>query len=458
MKTLHVGRRTFLRSGAAALAATALPRVAFAAPKTIKIGLVAPLTGPLAIFTEQLPWTLDQIKAFTGGQLDIGGTKHPLEIVVRDSQSNPNRAAEVAKGLILQDKVDLMTTFATPETVNPVADQCEVSGVPCLSNDCPLEPYFFGRNGDPKKGFDWTYNYFFSAVNMAEAYYDAWDQVPTNKVVGALWPNDNDGLAFSKIFTGMAEKRGYRIVDPGRFDLPSGNYSAQIAAFKSAGAEIVAGVLPPPEFTAFMSAAAQQSLKPKVISMAKATEFPAAIAPLGPRAEGLSVEVWWSPTSPFKSGLTGVSSQELSDAYEKATGKQTSMTLGFRHALFETAFDALKRAQKLDDPEFDPLRHLQHGLRFDRRPDQLQEGTLPEHLRDAARDRPVEEGDEIPVRPRRRLKQHRANGAARRQDAADRLWLTTYRKPFPPSARRKDPCWPSRTCRAASAGFASSRN
>ena len=109
-------------------------------------------------------------------------------------------------------------------------------------------------------------------------------------------------------------------------------------------------MLPPPEFTAFASAAAQQNLQPKVVSMAKATEFPAAIAPLGPRAEGLSVEVWWSPTHPFKSGLTGQSSKELADAYEKATGKQSSMTLGFRHALFETAIDALKRAKDLDDP------------------------------------------------------------------------------------------------------------
>ncbi|HME83465.1 MAG TPA: ABC transporter substrate-binding protein [Roseiarcus sp.] len=351
MIKFHYERRAFLKTGAAALAATALPRIAFAAPKTIKIGLVAPQTGPLAIFSEQLPWTLEQIKAVTGGQIAIGGMKHPLEIVARDSQSNPNRAAEVAKNLILQEKVDLVTTFATPETVNPVADQCEVSGVPCLSNDCPLEPYFFGRQGDPKKGFDWTYNYFFSAVNLADAYYDSWDQVPTNKVVGALWPNDNDGQAFSKIFTGMAAKRGYKIVDPGRFDLPSGNYSAQIAAFKTAGAEIIAGVLPPPEFTAFASAAAQQNFQPKVVAMAKATEFPAAIAPLGPRAEGLSVEVWWSPTHPFKSGLTGQSSQELADAYQKATGKPASMTLGFRHALFETAIDALKRAQNLDDPD-----------------------------------------------------------------------------------------------------------
>ena len=277
-----MGRRAFLKTGAAALAATALPRVAFAAPKTVKIGLVAPLTGPLAIFSEQL--AVDA-RADQGASPAARSTSAAPSIRSRSSCATasriPNRAAEVAKGLILQDKVDLVTTFATPETVNPVADQCEVSGVPCLSNDCPLEPYFFGRQGDPKKGFDWTYNYFFSAVNMAEAYYDAWDQVPTNKVVGALWPNDNDGHAFSKIFTGMAAKRGYKIVDPGRFDLPSGNYSAQIAAFKSAGAEIIAGVLPPPEFTAFMSAAAQQSLQPKVISMAKATEFPAAIAPLG---------------------------------------------------------------------------------------------------------------------------------------------------------------------------------
>ena len=55
MNRLQIGRRGFLKTGAAALAATALPRVAFAAPKAVKIGLVAPLTGPLAIFTEQLP-------------------------------------------------------------------------------------------------------------------------------------------------------------------------------------------------------------------------------------------------------------------------------------------------------------------------------------------------------------------------------------------------------------------
>ena len=42
MTSFYMGRRTFLKTGVAAVAATALPRVAFAAPRTVKIGLVGP--------------------------------------------------------------------------------------------------------------------------------------------------------------------------------------------------------------------------------------------------------------------------------------------------------------------------------------------------------------------------------------------------------------------------------
>ena len=115
----------------------------------------------------------------------------------------------------------------------------------------------------------------------------------------------------------MAAKRGYKIIDPGRFDLPSGNYTAQIAAFKSAGAEIIAGVLPPPEFTAYISAASQQSLRPKIISVAKATEFPAAIAPLGDPARRACRSRCGGRRPALQVGLTGQTSQELTDAYRE---------------------------------------------------------------------------------------------------------------------------------------------
>lgn len=53
MSCHEISRRPLLKTGGAALAAPALmPARAFAADETFKIGLVSPLTGPLAGFGE----------------------------------------------------------------------------------------------------------------------------------------------------------------------------------------------------------------------------------------------------------------------------------------------------------------------------------------------------------------------------------------------------------------------
>ena len=349
MSATTVNRRGLLTgAGAAALGLSSL-RPAFAVPKTLKIGLVAPQTGELAFFTEHLPFVLAQVKAATGGNLKINGTNHPFEIVLRDSQSNPNRASEVAQDLLLNTRVDIVAAFATPATVNPVADQAEINGTPCVTNDTPIEAYFYGRKGDPKVGFDWTFHYFCTTVNIGRSFIAYWNHLPTNKVVGVLWPNDSDGLAYAQSFPPQLRAAGYKVVDTGRFDVPAGSYNAQISRFKAAGVEIVTGVMAPPEFAAFWNACAQQDFRPKVVTVTKALEFPPAVQPYGARAYRLSPEVWWSPDHPFASSLTGQSSRELAGAYEKASGRQWSMPLGFRHSLFEVVFDTLKRAQNLDD-------------------------------------------------------------------------------------------------------------
>ena len=60
MSGSEISRRTLLQTGAAALALT--PARAFAADSTFKIGLVSPLTGPLAGFGEAQGWILDGVK------------------------------------------------------------------------------------------------------------------------------------------------------------------------------------------------------------------------------------------------------------------------------------------------------------------------------------------------------------------------------------------------------------
>ena len=169
-----------------------------------------------------------------------------------------------------------------------------------------------------------------------------WKLKPNNGVVGTLWPNDADGNAFGDAKLGFPGAAGFKYVDTGRFDMGSENFSAQIAAFKAEGAEILTGVVPPPIFANFWSQAAQQGFKPNIVTMPKALEFPQAVGALGERGEGLTSEVWWSPFHPFSSGLTKQSSKELADEYEKTTSRPWTMPLAFKHSLFEVAINALR--------------------------------------------------------------------------------------------------------------------
>ncbi len=353
-----VSRRDFVK-GSATLALLASAgatgcRSRVTANRPVKIGFVSPRTGSLAAFSEADPFVLAGIRKALAGGLPIAGTIHPVEIIEKDSRSDPNRAAEVASDLIKTDNVDIILTANTPETVNPVSDQAEIIGVPCITTDAPWQPYFFGRGGTPEQGFDWTFHFFWGIEDLVAVYTNMWASLQTNKVVGALWGNDNDGNAFSDPRQGFPQvlaAKGFKLVDTGRFEPATNDFSAQISAFKSAQVEILTGVLPPPGFATFWSQAAQQGFKPKIATIAKALLFPAAVESIGERAHRLSTEVWWSPNHPYRSGVTGQTAAEFCTEFEQKTGRQWTPPMGFKHALFEVAIDVLKRTRNIDSPE-----------------------------------------------------------------------------------------------------------
>jgi len=347
-------RRALQLAAAGVVASPAVIGRARAAGKTIKVGFISPETGPIASFGSADEFIVAGIRKVIGDGIVIGGEKYPVEILVRDSQSNPSRAAEVAAELITKEKVTLMLASSTADTVNPVADQCEVNGVPCITTDTPWDAYFFGRGGDPAKGFDWTYHFFWGGPQLVDTFTGLWNSIETNKIVGALWSNDSDGVALSNGEHGLPvafKKAGYQIVDAGLFTPLSNDFTAQIAKLKAGKCEIVTGIFLPPDFATFWAQCAQQGYKPKAATIAKALLFPASIEALGDRGVGLSSEEWWSPDHPFKSGLTGQSAADLCADFTKATGKQWVQPIGFKHALLEVGLDVLKRTKKVGDPE-----------------------------------------------------------------------------------------------------------
>jgi branched-chain amino acid transport system substrate-binding protein len=123
------------------------------------------------------------------------------------------------------------------------------------------------------------------------------------------------------------------------------------ANIKQADCEIITGAVLPADFATFWNQAGEKGFRPKVASIGKAVLFPEAVRALGRTGNNLSKEVWWSPNHPFKSSLNGMSAKQVARAYQQATGKQWTQPIGFTHALFEVAIDAMKRARSVADPK-----------------------------------------------------------------------------------------------------------
>jgi branched-chain amino acid transport system substrate-binding protein len=327
---------------------------AFAASRTIKIGLVTPRTGPLASFGQADDFTIAQMRRLFARGLRIGRNTYPVQIIARDSQSSTSRAAAVAQSLILDDNIDLMLVADTPLTANPVSDVCEANGTPCIATMVPWQAWFFGRKGNPAKGFKWTYQFFWGLEDIIGVFLDLWSQVPTNKSVGALYPNDPDGNAWGDKKLGFPpplRKAGFRLTDPGRYPQPNDDFSSHIAAFKRANVQIVTGVPLPPDIVTFTKQALQQGLRPKIATVARALLFPSDVQALGKDGNGVSTEVWWHPGMPFRSSLTRQSAAALAAQYTRSTKRQWTQPIGYGHALFEVAADVLRRTKDIDDKE-----------------------------------------------------------------------------------------------------------
>jgi branched-chain amino acid transport system substrate-binding protein len=315
----------------------------------LKIGLVSPQTGALASFASSDNFIVESVAQALKGGLTIGGKKYTIDIVVKDTQSDPNRATDVTKQLINDDKVDIVVGSGTPDTTNPVADQCEASGIPNITTIAPWEAWFFGRGKKDGESFKYSTLFFFGMEEFANCFFPMWDKMGVeNKNVACLWPDDTDANAFRNGLGPLMSGAGYTPVDGGKYKDGATDYSSQIATFKSSNAELFTCTPIPPDFQAYWKQAAQQDFRPKLATVAKVMLFPSEAEALGELSNNIATDFWWAPVFPYKSSLDGTTAQQLADNFAEKSGKQWTQALGSVYSLFEIAVEAFKNA---DDPK-----------------------------------------------------------------------------------------------------------
>lgn len=289
----------------------------------IKIGYINPTTGSLAGNGEGCGWVVDRIRDYVKeNPITVAGQKMDFEIIVYDSESDANKCSELTQKLIEEDNVDLIVAIQTPNTVIPVVEVAERYEVPCIATQAPVDSVSASR-----ETFDWTFLSFYTLDDVYESQRALWTTAGytpgSGAKVGLLFANDADGTAWHELFVKRLAEDGYTVVDPGQYPSGTTDFTNVANIFKKEGIDVIAGTNIPPDFMNSYNAVISAGVKAGAVTMGKCCLLESDVNALGDLADGIMTQVWWAPTNPFTSSLTGVSSSELDAAYAKDNGGRT---------------------------------------------------------------------------------------------------------------------------------------
>ncbi len=247
---------TAVVAGLAILVGMLAPAPALAA-KEIKIGVIYPLTGGAAAAGRELRAgaelaaqlcnearsDIDMTMAKAAGIQSLGGAK--ITLIFKDHEGNPTLGADLAKKLILDDKVDGILGCYHSSVTKTVSAVCEQYGVPMI-NGSSTSP------GLTERGFKWfwrttphdrwfTKDLFEFLVGLSEGKVRGAKAVPREdiNVVASACENSEWGSFVSKIIQEMATHYQFKLRKSLLYSDKSPDLSSEVRSLKASKASVL---------------------------------------------------------------------------------------------------------------------------------------------------------------------------------------------------------------------------
>jgi branched-chain amino acid transport system substrate-binding protein len=255
MTTIRLTRRTFLRATAAAAAAAGVPSLARAQAKTVKIGTIHTVTGPLAEPGQACrvgaQMAVDAING-AGGIKSMGGAK--LELVLGDTQTKADVARTEAERVINQGAQLLLGPFnsADAAAMVPVAQQRRI---PFLVDIAAADPITANVAKSVKEGqqkVQYVYRNFPTGSSFGRRAVQYYNEIfkeanVSPKRVVVMHANDLFGQNQARGFKAAwdAAKPSWEIVDTIPWPEPPADLSTEVSRAKSLKPDIIAPITRP---------------------------------------------------------------------------------------------------------------------------------------------------------------------------------------------------------------------
>ncbi|MBW1799365.1 MAG: ABC transporter substrate-binding protein [Deltaproteobacteria bacterium] len=189
----------------------------------IKIGVMFPLTGPLAIAGEMM---VDSAKfAFDQVGYQIAGKK--IEIIVEDSGGQPAMSVDKARKLVERDKVDMVIGPLIGSTVIATASYMSKAGKPHLTTSPSPPPVFKQKWSFITCGSEPQH------TSCIGGY--AYDKLG-HRTITVMTGDTVQGHGFLGAFMGAFKSKGGKVVQEQYAPYPCNDYAPYLTALKDADA------------------------------------------------------------------------------------------------------------------------------------------------------------------------------------------------------------------------------
>ena len=273
--SFHLARRLALVVGSVALAAPWTP--AAVAQERIKVGIIAPMSGPFGSYGQKF---LNSAKAYqTIHGASVAGRK--VELLVRDNSTNtPDMAKRLAQELVSRDKVDFLSGFALTSdalAVAPLAVQTQMPTVLMLAATAGVTQKF---------PFVTRASYTNRQISMPMG---EWAMKNGLKKVYLLASDYAPGAESTEAFEKTFKEKGGEIVGSVKVPFQNLDFSAYVQRIKDAKADAVFTFLPSGEpMGSFMKSFEQRGLAAAGVKVLAATDIsPEYLRPMGDAALSL---------------------------------------------------------------------------------------------------------------------------------------------------------------------------
>lgn len=327
----------------AAAPATSAPSAATSAPAaslpaSIKIGAVVPLTGRYAAGGDQVRngYELAVEDINKAGGVEVMGTKIPLELVVRDDESDPTKTVQQMESLNSDDKVVAYLGGFGSDLHAAAAAIAEKNKIPYLG-------VAFSLYKIHQQGYKYLFSPFPKSPSLAKATFDIFDTLNPKPEKVAIFAETTDwGAELSDYWRKEAQARGYQLVADEKYAPGAKDFSQLILKAKDGGAQAVLALPNPPDALTIAKQMKELNYTPPALMFLRGADAVTWPQNMGKDGDYVILAAGGNPEANFPGAL------DMVKRHEAKFGKTAAGTTAPAYSTVQILADAIQRANSLD--------------------------------------------------------------------------------------------------------------